>query len=187
MKDFKKIMLIIGVIIFSLGMFFLFMAIFSFEVLNHIICIFIGILIILVCILPIIILIEKISFDKMHIIDLILTIGLIITAIVFFPIHNMGMSIALGSYLIVLPVVRIIINDNKLQTFKENIMFIIIGALLFFKIAEPTFQVAVIAISGVMILLSIIMIIQSLIPSSKRNGIVINAKVDEIESSNLLN
>lgn len=107
--------------------------------------------------------------------------------------HHFIISIILGIWLIVLPLIRIINSDNKVERLKKEIPYFLIAIILFFVPAEAIFAVVLKAFGALVAGYSIGNIIYILIQNHKGNNdnnppssprqdrVIINAEVKNID------
>ena len=138
-----------SIILMVFGLLIALLSVFSFDGLANFICVCIGLLIIIVNIFPLIMAISLVEHDRRYIPDLVLTLISIVVGIVFMVDRkNIIISIVLAFILIILPIIRIIMSDNKKEKFKEELPLLIIGLLLAFNVGDKIFQIALISFGG---------------------------------------
>lgn len=114
--------LIFGILLFLIGLFFCFG---NTELLTKIIFIVIGILIIASNILPLIDSIKKKLYFNLatHLIE-------VIFGILFIFVHNKAISIIIGIIFIIIPIINIIISNDKRETLNYYLPSLIFGILV---------------------------------------------------------
>ena len=132
-------------------------------------------IIIIVNIFPLIMAISLVEHDRRYIPDLVLTLISIVVGIVFMVDRkNIIISIVLAFILIILPIIRIIMSDNKKEKFKEELPLLIIGILLAFNVGDKIFQIALISFGGLIFIYGII-------------GLIINIKDEKSKDDDSFN
>lgn len=164
-----------SIILMVFGLLIALLSVFSFDGLANFICVCIGLLIIIVNIFPLIMAISLVEHDRRYIPDLVLTLISIVVGIVFMVDRkNIIISIVLAFILIILPIIRIIMSDNKKEKFKEELPLLIIGILLAFNVGDKIFQIALISFGGLIFIYGII-------------GLIINIKDEKSKDDDSFN
>lgn len=164
-----------SIILMVFGLLIALLSVFSFDGLANFICVCIGLLIIIVNIFPLIMAISLVEHDRRYIPDLVLTLISIVVGIVFMVDRkNIIISIVLAFILIILPIIRIIMSDNKKEKFKEELPLLIIGLLLAFNVGDKIFQIALISFGGLIFIYGII-------------GLIINIKDEKSKDDDSFN
>lgn len=164
-----------SIILMVFGLLIALLSVFSFDGLANFICVCIGLLIIIVNIFPLIMAISLVEHDRRYIPDLVLTLISIVVGIVFMiDRKNIIISIVLAFILIILPIIRIIMSDNKKEKFKEELPLLIIGILLAFNVGDKIFQIALISFGGLIFIYGII-------------GVIINIKDEKSKDDDSFN
>lgn len=164
-----------SIILMVFGLLIALLSVFSFDGLANFICVCIGLLIIIVNIFPLIMAISLVEHDRRYIPDLVLTLISIVVGIVFMVDRkNIIISIVLAVILIILPIIRIIMSDNKKEKFKEELPLLIIGLLLAFNVGDKIFQIALISFGGLIFIYGII-------------GLIINIKDEKSKDDDSFN
>lgn len=164
-----------SIILMVFGLLIALLSVFSFDGLANFICVCIGLLIIIVNIFPLIMAISLVEHDRRYIPDLVLTLISIVVGIVFMVDRkNIIISIVLAFILIILPIIRIIMSDNKKEKFKEELPLLIIGILLAFNVGDKIFQIALISFGGLIFIYGII-------------GVIINIKDEKSKDDDSFN
>lgn len=164
-----------SIILMVFGLLIALLSVFSFDGLANFICVCIGLLIIIVNIFPLIMAISLVEHDRRYIPDLVLTLISIVVGIVFMVDRkNIIISIVLAFILIILPIIRIIMSDNKKEKFKEELTLLIIGLLLAFNVGDKIFQIALISFGGLIFIYGII-------------GLIINIKDEKSKDDDSFN
>lgn len=104
--------------------------------------------------------------------------------------HHFVVSVIMGIFLVVLPIVRILLSENKWERFKREIPYFLIAVILFFTPFEAIFSIVLKVFGGVLILYSIGNIIyilwqnhQNKTPKNPDSSdrIIIDAEVKDID------
>ena len=155
-----------AVITFVIGLLFL---VIPYETLKDILFTFLGLGIIVINIIPCIVYWMHVDRDKNLMLPAILSTISIIVGFIFIFWHNWIISIILGVWLIVLPIIRIIQSEDKFVRLKKEIPFFLIAILLFFVPAAKILEIVLKVFGGLIMLWSVIEIIYILITNHKNN------------------
>jgi hypothetical protein len=159
--DERKFTFIVNILSIILGIAISLLGYFFYKELITFICIFVGVLLILINIYPLVAYSKLMKDSKIYIVDFIITIGFILLGGMFIINHGLAMSIVFGAYCIVFPIIRIIISKQKKRQFKREIPLFIIGALMFFNVSDEVFRFALVGVGILLALLGFINIILS--------------------------
>lgn len=177
---------------FIIGLLFV---VIPYETLKGILFTLLGIGIIIMNIIPCIVYWLRYDKDRTVLLPALLSTISVIIGFVFIFCHHWIISILLGVWLIVLPVVRIIRSANKMEQLKKEIPFFLIAVLLFFVPADKIFEIVLKIFGGIIMLFSVMDAIYTLVVNRKhrnkdKNGgtsakdpdrVIIDAEVKDIE------
>lgn len=182
MYDSKKITLTINIISIVIGTVIACLGIWCYEEFIEFICIAIGIGMVLINGFLLFIYAKAVEADKRFIFDLVIATINVILGMLFIFNHGLAVSIVFGVFLIVLPIIRIIISDNKKNQLIKEIPFFIIGALMLFNVADVVFRIAIIAFGGILVIIGIVNIILSniTVKPKKNNDDALDVEIREI-------
>lgn len=177
---------------FIIGLLFV---VIPYETLKDILFTLLGIGIIILNIIPCIVYWLRYDKDRRVLLPALLSTISVIIGFLFIFWHHWIISILLGVWLIVLPVVRIVRAIDKREQLKKEIPFFLIAVLLFFVPADKIFEIALRIFGGILLLISVIDAVYTLIINKKRKNkdkdggasaresdrIIIDAEVKDIE------
>lgn len=177
---------------FIIGLLFV---VIPYETLKGILFTLLGIGIIIMNIIPCIVYWLRYDKDRTVLLPALLSTISVIIGFVFIFCHHWIISILLGVWLIVLPVVRIIRSANKMEQLKKEIPFFLIAVLLFFVPADKIFEIVLKIFGGIIMLFSVMDAIYTLVVNRKHRNkdkdggtsakdpdrVIIDAEVKDIE------
>ena len=178
MNNRKSWNLTIGIIGIVAGILFIVLGIFNYDFFREFLCVIIGIGMILTNIPAVIFSLYNLGYDKKR--NLMFLSGIIGIGLgsFYIPFHGTVMSIICGSFLLILPTIRIIFEENHFEQFKKEIVLYIIGIFLTLNMLDVMFKVIVIITGALFILLGIYAIsIAFNLKRSKKKG-SINAEIE---------
>lgn len=149
---------------FIVGLLFL---VIPYETLKDILFTFLGLGIIFINVIPCIMYWMHIDRDRTLLLPAILATISVVVGFVFIFWHNWVISIVLGVWLIVLPVIRIIQSKQRLEQLKKEIPYFLIAVLLFFVPAAKILEIVLKVFGGLIMLWSAGEIIYILIKNHK--------------------
>ena len=94
----------------------------------------------------------------------------VIIGFVFIFQHNAVLAIILGIWLVVLPIVRIILSNDRKHELVKAIPYFVAAILLFFIPAEAILDIVLKVFGGCLIALGLIAIVYNIIISNKHNN-----------------
>lgn len=167
--DERKMALAINIISIIIGLAIGLLGYFCYKDLITFICIFIGIMIILINIYPLQAYFKLMKENKIYTIDFIISICFIALGFMFIFMQGTAISIVFGVFCIILPIIRIIIAKQKKRQLKREIPLFIIGALMLFNIREQIFRFALVGFGAILVIIGIVNIILSNLVYKKQN------------------
>ena len=190
MNNRKKWNILFGFISIVAGFLFIFLGIFQYDFFREFLCVIIGIGMIVTNIPAVILSLYNLGFDKKR--NLMFLSGIIGIGLgaFYIPFHGTVMSIVCGSFLLVLPTIRIIFEEDHFEQFKKEIVLYMIGLFLTLNMLDYMFKVIVVGVGVFLVVGGAFFVFSSLsCKRSKKKG-SINAEIDvhdvdvlQIESS----
>ncbi len=104
--------------------------------------------------------------------NMIISIILFILGILLLFVHHYVFSIVAGIFLIIIPIYRIIANHQHFETFKKEIVHLVLGAILIFCGINTLTKIIFYILGGLVILLSIVYLIFFLINYFKAKHLI---------------
>ncbi|RIA64721.1 hypothetical protein EI71_01987 [Anaeroplasma bactoclasticum] len=181
MNSNKRLSLFFGVIGVILGVVLTLVGILYYEEFVQVICIFIGAIIILVNIFPLLISAKEMKHSKRYAYNFIVSLSFIILGAIFIFNHGFVLSVILGSLLIIFPLIRIILARDHKRQFLTEIPLLALGIALFFNAGDLLFQIALITFGIVLAVLSLINIVLLMIHTKSFEDTVIDVESEEVE------
>jgi hypothetical protein len=181
MNSNKRLSLYYGVIGVILGVVLTLVGILYYEEFVQVICIFIGTIIILVNIFPLLISAKEMKHSKRYAYNFIVSLSFIILGAIFIFNHGFVLSVILGSLLIIFPLIRIILARDHKRQFLTEIPLLALGIALFFNSGDLLFQIALITFGIVLAVLSLINIVLLMIHTKSFEDTVIDVESEEVE------
>lgn len=178
MNNRKRLNIIFGIISIIAGILFIILGIFQYDFFREFLCVIIGIGMIVTNIPAVIFSLYNLGFDKKR--NLMFLSGIIGIGLgaFYIPFHGTVMSIVCGTFLLILPTVRIIFEDDHLEQFKKEIVLYMIGLFLTLNMLDVMFKVIVIVVGAILMVGGILFIISlSYSKRSKKKG-SINAEIE---------
>jgi len=178
----KKISIISSIILMIIGILIALLSYFSYDTFIHVICIFLGIFIILLNIYPTLKYSSLMTQDNRYIPHFIIALSFLIIGILFIFSHGFVLSIITTTFLILLPIIRIILADNKKIQFLKEIPLLIIGIMVFFNVFDNIFRYVLITSGGVLFILGLVYLISIFINKKDKEmeNDVIDAEITEL-------
>ncbi len=181
MNSNKRLSLFFGVIGVILGVVLTLVGILYYEEFVQVICIFIGAIIILVNIFPLLISAKEMKHSKRYAYNFIVSLSFIILGAIFIFNHGFVLSVIFGSLLIIFPLIRIILARDHKKQFLTEIPLLALGIALFFNVGDLLFQIALITFGIVLAVLSLISIVLLMIHTKSFEDAVIDVESEEVE------
>lgn len=184
MESNKKMIWIFTILLIIIGLFFIFMGIFQYDTFRNILCVIIGIGMIVTNLPSLIFSLYGFNFDskrKFVLFAALIGIGL---GAFYIPFHGTVMSIICGLYLLILPTLRIIFEQDHYLQFKKEIVLYVIGIFLTLNMLDIMFQLIVIVTGGLIIALAIYGLIKTYIVKKrekKKNSINASVIIKDVE------
>ena len=174
----KKLNVLVGILLMAVGILSIFLGIFSYDFFREFLCVIIGIGMIVTNIPPVMFSLYNLGYDKKR--NLMFLSGIIGIGLgaFYIPFHGTIMSIVCGSFLIVLPTIRIVFEDDHFEQFKKEILLYVIGTFLLLNMLDVMFKVIVI-VAGVLFTLvgGHYLVVSNINRRSKKRG-SINAEIE---------
>lgn len=148
----------------------LLLVVIPYETLKDILFTLLGIGIIIMNIIPCIVYWMRYDKDRTVLLPALLSTVSVVIGFIFIFWHHWIVSILLGVWLIVLPIVRIVRAVDKKEQLKKEIPFFLIAVLLFFVPADKIFEIVLKVIGGIIMLFSVIDAIYTLAVNRKRKN-----------------
>ena len=190
MNNRKKWNILFGSISIIAGFLFIFLGIFQYDFFREFLCVIIGIGMIVTNIPAVIFSLYNLGFDKKR--NLMFLSGIIGIGLgaFYIPFHGTVMSIVCGSFLLVLPTIRIIFEEDHFEQFKKEIVLYMIGLFLTLNMLDYMFKVIVVGVGVFLVVGGAFFVFSSFsCKRSKKKG-SINAEIEvhdvevlQIESS----
>lgn len=178
MNNRKKLNLIFGIFSILTGILFIILGVFQYDFFREFLCVIIGIGMIVTNIPAIIFSLYNLGYDKKRnfmFLSGIIGVGL---GAFYIPFHGTVMSIICGSFLLVLPTIRIIFEENHFEQFKKEIVLYIIGIFLTLNMLDVMFKLLVVGAGIVLIVWGIFMIVTSSYSKRSKKKGSINAEIE---------
>ncbi len=178
MNNRKKLNLIFGIFSMLTGIVFIILGVFQYDFFREFLCVIIGIGMIVTNIPAIIFSLYNLGYDKKR--NLMFLSGIIGVGLgaFYIPFHGTVMSIICGSFLLVLPTIRIIFEENHFEQFKKEIVLYIIGIFLTLNMLDVMFKLLVVGAGIVLIVWGIFMIVTSSYSKRSKKKGSINAEIE---------
>lgn len=165
----KKKNIIVAVIELIISVLLLLLSIFDFGGLIKMVFVAIGLYLIIQNIIPLLFVAQIENKNTIHYVDIVMSIlGIILGLILMFE-HGLVVNIIIVVYLIIMPIIRIIKANNKLEGLKKEIPLFIVALLMILNIFEFLLQVVLIIAFSILTLLSIIALIRALFMKNDNN------------------
>lgn len=175
----KTISLVSGVVGIIFGIIITMLGILYYDLIMSLICIFIGSIIILFNILPLIVYAKQMTQDKRYILHFIMALCYILLGGYFIYDHGYVSSIIFGSILLIFPLIRILMAKNHFERFIQEIPLLIIGTLLFFNFSEIIFRIAFITFGISAVILGFLNIVYTMLTKKE---IIKDEEIIEVEA-----
>lgn len=176
----KRVSIIFSIILMVVGILISLLSYFSYDVFIHVICIILGIIIILLNIYPVMVYSSLMTQDKRFLPNFIISLSFLIIGILFIFSHGFVLSIITTVFLIILPIIRIILVEDKKSQIIKEIPLLIIGVMVFFNIFDGVFRYVLIASGALLFVLGLVYLIYSLTHKEKTDDNIIDAEIKEI-------
>ena len=165
----KKKNIIVAVIELIISVLLLLLSIFDFGGLIKMVFVAIGLYMIIQNIIPLLFVAQIENKNTIHYVDIVMSIlGIILGLILMFE-HGLVVNIIIVVYLIIMPIIRIIKANNKLEGLKKEIPLFIVALLMILNIFQFLLQVVLIIAFSILTLLSIIALIRALFMKNDNN------------------
>lgn len=165
----KKKNIIVAVIELIISVLLLLLSIFDFGGLIKMVFVAIGLYLIIQNIIPLLFVAQIENKNTIHYVDIVMSIlGIILGLILMFE-HGLVVNIIIVVYLIIMPIIRIIKANNKLEGLKKEIPLFIVALLMILNIFQFLLQVVLIIAFSILTLLSIIALIRALFMKNDNN------------------
>ncbi len=165
----KKKNIIVAVIELIISVLLLLLSIFDFGGLIKMVFVAIGLYMIIQNIIPLLFVAQIENKSTIYYVDIVMSIlGIILGLILMFE-HGLVVNIIIVVYLIIMPIIRIIKANNKLEGLKKEIPLFIVALLMILNIFQFLLQVVLIIALSILTLLSIIALIRALFMKNDNN------------------
>ena len=178
----KKVSIISSIVLMAIGILISLLAYFAYDSFINFVCVMLGIFIILCNIYPLMVYSSLITQDKSYMPNFIIALVFIIIGTLFIFVHGLVMSIIAAIFLVILPIIRIVLaNDKKSQALKETPL-LVVGALVLFNVFDGIFRWVLIAGGIVIFLIGLVYLIMLLTNKFKikNDDNVIDAEIKEV-------
>ncbi len=139
------------------------------DVLLDVIFTILGIIIILLNLVPCIYYFMLGKDNNRYYTYAVLSLVSIAIGFAFIFMHNAVLAVILGSWLVVLPIVRIVLSNDKKAELKKSIPYFVVAILLFFIPANTIFDIVLKVFGGLLIALGVFGIIYRIVIDHKNN------------------
>ena len=178
----KKVSIVTSIVLMVIGALMSLLAYFAYDSFINFVCVVLGIFIIICNIYPLLVYSSLITQDKSYIPNFVIALVFVIIGVLFIFVHGFVMSIIATVFLIILPIIRILLsNDKKTQLLKETPL-LVIGALVLFNVFDGIFRWVLIAGGIVIFLIGLVYLIMLLTNKYKvkNDNNVIDAEIKEV-------
>ena len=149
----KKKNIIVAVIELIISVLLLLLSIFDFGGLIKMVFVAIGLYMIIQNIIPLLFVAQIENKSTIHYVDIVMSIlGIILGLILMFE-HGLVVNIIIVVYLIIMPIIRIIKANNKLEGLKKEIPLFIVALLMILNLFQFLLQVVLIIVFSILTLL----------------------------------
>ena len=175
--------LIISFLSFVAGILLILLSIFAYDFILNFTCVIVGIIIAVLNFYSMIIYAQNFWFSKLHVVEFIISFVAEVMSILFIFFHNDVMCIIFGSFLFIMPTVRIIITRDHFERFKVELPCYFMMLLVLFTLLDIMLKVLLIITGGVLALFSIGLIVLAIRNSKQQNMLIKNKQRDSIDAS----
>ena len=168
--------LIISFLSFIAGILLILMAIFAYQHISEFICVIIGIIIAVLNFFSMIIYAQNFWFSKTNIVEFIFSFSAEVLSLIFIFFHNSIMCIIFGSFLFIMPTVRILITKDHFERFKVEMPCYFMMVLILFNLLDIMMKVLLIITGGLLTALSVGLIIMAIMAAKNSNKVITNKK-----------
>lgn len=166
--------IIVGFLITLLGLFY-------YDAFMNFIFICIGVIMVLVNIFPLLLSAREMKYNKRFAYNFFVTLSFVILGIIFIFDHDIILSIVFGSFLIVLPLIRVILARNHKKQFLNELPLLLLGTVLFFNFRDSLFHVAIVSFGIVLALISLGNVAFYIIKNKDSNDEIIEVEAKEVK------
>ena len=165
------------------------MVVIPYDVLINMLFFVIVLMIIFSNILPCLAYWSAYSNDKRYLSMAIISTVSVVIGFLFMFWHDTVISIILAIWLIIMPIIRIVLSQNKKEQLKSEIPLFIIAVFLFFVPASTIFKYVILVFGGILIIFGLASIILLLLnKNNNSNGsnkpkddkVIIDAKIKDL-------
>ncbi len=168
--------LIISFLSLIAGILLILMSIFAYQHISEFICVIIGIIIAVLNFFSMIIYAQNFWFSKTNIVEFIFSFSAEVLSLIFIFFHNSIMCIIFGSFLFIMPTVRILITKDHFERFKVEMPCYFMMVLILFNLLDIMMKVLLIITGGLLTALSVGLIIMAIMAAKNSNKVITNKK-----------
>ena len=168
--------LIISFLSLVAGILLILMSIFAYQHISEFICVIIGIIIAVLNFFSMIIYAQNFWFSKTNIVEFIFSFSAEVLSLIFIFFHNSIMCIIFGSFLFIMPTVRILITKDHFERFKVEMPCYFMMVLILFNLLDIMMKVLLIITGGLLTALSVGLIIIAIMAAKNSNKVITNKK-----------
>jgi len=168
--------LIISFLSLVAGILLILMSIFAYQHISEFICVIIGIIIAVLNFFSMIIYAQNFWFSKTNIVEFIFSFSAEVLSLIFIFFHNSIMCIIFGSFLFIMPTVRILITKDHFERFKVEMPCYFMMVLILFNLLDIMMKVLLIITGGLLTALSVGLIIMAIMAAKNSNKVITNKK-----------
>ncbi|MBR6071936.1 MAG: hypothetical protein IKP77_03775 [Acholeplasmatales bacterium] len=174
MNNNAKWPLIMSFLSFISGVLLILLSIFAYQFISDFICVIIGIIIAVLNFYSMIIYAQNFWFSKVNVVEFIISFCAEILSLMFIFWHNSVMCIIFGSFLFIMPTIRIIITRDHFERFKVEMPCYFMMLLILFNLLDIMLKVLLIITGGVLAALSVGLIVLAIISTNKGKSVIKN-------------